>query len=125
MGGVGGGGLVVFAAAGVSVAVLLGLAVRHGGELVITAARWYWRHPRAKAALAVAAAWWWRLVALTPPGRLHERHVRRHLGVARKHPEHVTRPPSRKNARRLDALQAEAWPDGEWTEVIRMHLEGQ
>lgn len=44
--------------------------------------------------------------------------------MGRWHPEHVTRHPSGRDARKLARLQAEAWPEGEWTWVIRMHLEG-
>lgn len=74
-------------------------------------------------AVAVAVRAWWRLVPLTPPGMVHERHVRRQLGMGRKHPEHVTRHPSRADRRLLEALQAQAWPEGEWTDVIKAHLE--
>lgn len=77
-----------------------------------------------RAALAFAARAWWRLVPLTPMGRRHEKHVREELRMPERHPEHVTRPPSRRSARKLAALEAEAWPQGEWTWVIKMHLEG-
>lgn len=68
---------------------------------------------------ALACALWWRMVPLTLPGRLHERHVRRQLGMGSRHPEHVTRPPSGRHKRLLDTLEAELWPDGEWTDHIR------
>lgn len=77
-----------------------------------------------RAALPLAARCWWRLAPLTPLGRRHEKHVRAELGMPRRHPESVTRMPSRRSQRVLDALQGQAWPDGEWADVIRYHLEG-
>jgi hypothetical protein len=69
---------------------------------------------RARAVAAAVLAAWWRLVPLTPPGRFHERHARRELGMARGHPEHVTRVPSRADKAVLAALQSQAWPENEW-----------
>lgn len=71
-----------------------------------------------RAALALAARCWWRLVPFTPPGRRHEQNVRRALGMARKHPEYVTRHPSQRDSRKLAALQEQAWPGNEWADHI-------
>lgn len=89
----------------------------YGGVLALL---WWEGRRRARQALA-----WWRLVSLTPPGRRHERHVRRRLGMPPGHPEHVTTPPSRRDDRALARVQAELWPEGEWADVIRFHLEGE
>lgn len=62
--------------------------------------------------------WLWRLVAVTPPGRLHERSYRRHLNMGRKHPEHASRPATWAEKRLLGAYVAEMWPDGEWLWLI-------
>lgn len=60
----------------------------------------------------------WRLLAVLPPGRRHERNARRELGMAPRHPEHVTRPPSARDRDLLDALQLSAWPLNEWVDVL-------
>lgn len=74
------------------------------------------------------APWLWRLVAVTPPGRLHERSYRRRLGMRGRmncrHPEHVTRPATWPEKQLLSALQAELWPEGEYVDHIRAHVEG-
>lgn len=89
-------------------------------------ARDWWQGRRQEREVAATAARaWWRLVSRTPPGRRHERNVRRHLGMPRGHPEHVTRPDGRADDAMLAALERELWPEGEWTWVIRMHLEGE
>lgn len=59
-----------------------------------------------------------RLLAVLPPGRRHERNVRRELGMAPCHPEHVTRPPSARDRELLDGLQMSAWPLNEWVDVL-------
>ena len=59
-----------------------------------------------------------RLLAVLPPGRLHERNARRELGMPARHPERVTRPPSRRDRQLLDTLQASAWPENEWVDVL-------
>jgi hypothetical protein len=67
----------------------------------------------------------WRLLAVLPPGRLHERHVRARLGMPRRHPEHCTRPGSRREQRALGVMQARTWPQGEWADVILYRDGGQ
>jgi hypothetical protein len=60
----------------------------------------------------------WRLAAVLPPGRIHERNTRRELGMPARHPEHVTRPPSRRDQETLDRLQMSAWPLNEWVDIL-------
>ena len=83
--------------------------------------------PSIRAAIAAAAgaapAWAWRALAVTPPGRVHERHARRELGMGRRHPERVTRPPRRRHQAQLDRWQAELWPEGEYAVLLRLWLE--
>ena len=110
----------------IAVAVVVAAsAVLLGVMAWVRRARAWWRgRSNAREMSAAATRAWWRLVALTPPGRRHERNVRGRLGMPAGHPEHVTRPDSRVHAEALAALQEELWPEGEWVDVIRMHLEG-
>jgi hypothetical protein len=61
----------------------------------------------------------YRLLAVLPPGRIHERHVKARLGMPRRHPESCTRPWTRREQRALPVLQACTWPEDEWADVIR------
>lgn len=66
----------------------------------------------------------WRLLAVLPPGRRHERNARRELGMAPRHPEHVTRPPSARDREMPDALHLSAWPLNEWVDVLLYRGDG-
>lgn len=60
----------------------------------------------------------WRIAAVLPAGRIHERNVRRALGMPARHPERVTRMPSRRDQDLLDGLQLSAWPLNEWVDIL-------
>jgi hypothetical protein len=60
----------------------------------------------------------WRLLAILPPGLIHEKHVRNQLGMPRRHPERCTRPGARREQRTLAWMQARTWPRNEWVDVI-------
>jgi hypothetical protein len=68
-------------------------------------------------------AWAWRLIALSPPGRIHERRYRRVQGMPAAHPEHVTRPATAGERALLGVLQAQMWPEGEYRDLLRLWLE--
>lgn len=51
-----------------------------------------------------------------------ERHSRRKLGMAARHPEHIGRPYLHG---RWNRLQAQLWPGSEYVEVIKEDMRGQ